>query len=73
MQQMVSYRKFGWELAWYRTVSSTSTSVLGKRNRTMGDTMDMEEAVDTTIEKRPRSEALGTAFEVDSEVVKENS
>ena len=46
----------------------TSTSVLGTRSRTMGDTMGMGPAVYGDIEKRPRGEALEIAFAVDLEV-----
>ena len=36
----------------------TSTSVLGKRTRTLGGTMEIRTAVARNDEKRPRSEAL---------------
>ena len=44
-------------------------SVPGRGNRTIGDAMDVEAAVDGAIEERPRGEALQIALTVDLEVV----
>ena len=51
----------------------TSKTVLGKRTRTMGDTMDTSTAVAGYTEKRPRSGALEIALAVDLEVAKDNA
>ena len=51
----------------------TSTPVLGKRNRTIGATMDTDAAAGGHSEKRPRSEAPEIAVAIDSEVVREHA
>ena len=50
-----------------------STTVLGKRARIMGDTMDAGTAVGGNTGNRPRSDALGVALAVDLKVVKEHA
>ena len=51
----------------------TSMSVLGKTNRTMGETMDAGTAVGGNSERCPRSEALGIALAADLPVVYEHA
>ena len=51
----------------------TPTSVLGERAGAMGETMDIQVAVEENIEKRPRRAALDVAWAVDSEVAQANA
>ena len=51
----------------------SSMSVLGKRNRTMGDAMDTGAAVGGNFEKRPRGGTLEISRAVDLGVVKEHA